>query len=173
MSDKRVPHSCVRDTVGKLSSELLKQQKEEISPIEQARIQLEEYETNLLQVAQQGKDTLPSKDFFLVVLTKKEKLMPNVLRNYFFFRNSCPTPDYDQTVYQYLKNSDAIEFLWTIPSKDTCHLLIDNKLQVAPEEFELLNFVLQFEDGTLYKLAKKLNGEKLNSKFVNELETNN
>ena len=39
-------------------------------------------------------------------------------------------------------------------------LFKQNALQVVDEEKELLRFVLQFDDGTLLKLCKKLNGEE-------------
>lgn len=159
-----------RENLGKISSDLLKKQPDTLSPIEQANTQLKDYEKNLLEVAQDGKKKIMG-DFFIVVLTKKEKLMQNVIRNYFFFRISCPTPDYDQTVYKYSYSEDKIDFIWTIPSKHTCLTFLENRDKIVPEEWGLLKFILEFRDGTLYKKSKKLNGEKFNSKFVNELET--
>jgi hypothetical protein len=35
-----------------------------------------------------------------------------------------------------------------------------NKLDIAQEEWELLKYVLEFEDGTLLKKSKKLNNEQ-------------
>jgi len=55
--------------------------------------------------------------FYVCVITKKERLMDNVLRNYFLARSTCPTPQYDQTVYKYHRDSGAIQFLWVLPSK--------------------------------------------------------
>ena len=92
-------------------------------------------------------------------LTKKEKLLNNVLRNYFFPTQACPTPTWDQAIYHYHSADDRLEFLWVIPSKDTCELFQENALYIVPEEKELLRFVLDFEDGTLLRLAKKLNKE--------------
>ena len=83
----------------------------------------------------------------------------NVVRNYFFYRSSCPTPDYDQAVYYYTKGSDELNFLWVIPSKSFCIHLVDNALTIDKEYKELLGIVLDFNDGTLYNLAKKLNNE--------------
>lgn len=154
-----------RETVGKISTDLLRKA-EPISPIEQMRESLTEYEKNINECLETGKKTFP-KDFFIVVITKKEPLMPNVIRNYFFPRLSCPTPDYDQTVYKYSLKNDHIEFLWVIPSRDTCFLLVDNRHEVAPAEYALLQFVLKFHDGTLFKIAKSLNNEEsLTSPFL-------
>ncbi len=154
-----------RETVGKLSSELLQKESPTHSPIELEREMHTEYEANLFSCIETGKK-MYGNSFYVVVITKRERLMPNVFRNYFFSRSSCPTPDWDQTVYRYEKSCDEIEFLWVIPSKDTCEHLTLNALQVAPEERALLGFVLSFSDGTLFKLAKKLNKEMEHSPLL-------
>lgn len=145
-------------TVGKIASDLLQKEPDSFSPIENMREQLTEYENNLFECIKRYKNSFPF-NFFVVVITKKERLMPNVLRNYFYARASCPTPDYDQIVYHYLHGDEALHFLWVIPSRDTCLLLKENALEVPQSERQLLDFVLDFSDGSLFKLAKKLNGE--------------
>jgi hypothetical protein len=147
-----------RETVGKVSSDLLQKEQTSQSPIELQRAMQEEYVDYLINCVQDHRKIFEG-DFFVIVITKNEKLMPNVFRNYFFARTSCPTPEYDQTVFKYASAEEQIQYLWTIPSKDACIHLRDNALQVVPEERELLKFVLQFGDGTLYKLSKQLNGE--------------
>jgi len=59
-----------------------------------------------------------------------------------------------------------IEFIWTIPSKEACIHLRDNALIVDKSEHGLLQFVLWFEDGTLYRLAKRLNKEEMHSPML-------
>jgi hypothetical protein len=148
-----------RPTVGKLASDLLvKANQNPVSAIDQMQESLTEYDKNIWETVSRGIADF-SADFYVVVITKKERLMQNVIRNYFFCRITCPTPDYDQTVYKYNRADDNIEFIWVIPSKDACHYLIDNALQVDPSERELLQFVFSFADGSLYKRAKQLNGE--------------
>lgn len=159
-----------KKTVGQLSSELLLKTPESDNAIELTDSMLEKYEAELQEAAERGKKIIQDKDFYLVVITKKEPLMQNVLRHYFLFRRSCPTPDYDNTVYIYHQESGDIEFLWTVPDKQTCNLMFDNKHQVDKSEWPLLEFVLKFMDGSLDILAKQLNGEKIGSKIVNELE---
>jgi len=148
-----------RDTVGKKSLELLQKTPDSRDPIEIERELHKNYESNIYQCLDEGKKTYNG-DFFVVVVTKKEPLMQNVLRNFFMHRKSCPTPDYDQTVYHYDPQKSEAEFLWVIPSRDTCVLFKDNALEVVPEEKELLRFILDFDDGTLYKLAKRFNSEQ-------------
>jgi len=151
-----------RETVGKVASDLLIKAPETKSPIEQMREQLSDYEKNIWECAERCKKDFPG-DFYIVVITKNERLMPNVFRNFFYGRLSCPTPDYDQTVYKFKRKDNAPIFMWVIPSRDASFHLKDNALYVAPEERELLKYVLAFEDGTLFKLAKELNGEKLDT----------
>jgi hypothetical protein len=158
-----------RETVGKISQELLQKDPETNSPVELEREMHEDYDKNIFECISEHKKMFPD-DFFIVVITKNERLMPNVFRNFFTARLSCPTPDYDQTVYRYAKKENRIEFLWVIPSRDACFYLKENALSVSQKEKVLLNFVLDFADGTLFKLCKNFNGEKENSP---ELEKGN
>ena len=100
-------------------------------------------------------------DMYVVVITKKEKLLQNVLRNSFHTRSTCPTPDNDQTVFFWHDKTGDLEYLWTIPDAETCAVFSENALQVVPEERQLLGFVLDFLDGTLLQEARRRNGENL------------
>lgn len=156
-----------KETVGKVALELLKKEPETRNPIEQMRESLTDFDKNIHLCIERYKQKFLG-NFYVVVITKKERLMPNVLRNYFTGRITCPTPDYDQAVYRYDKAEDSITFLWVIPSKDTCHLLHANAMQVHPSERDLLKYVLKFIDGSLLKYSKKLNGEQIDSILVME-----
>jgi len=151
-----------KKTVGQASSELLIKALENPATHtveEQMREQLSDYEKNVLEAVETFKKDHPSQDFFVVVLTKKERLMKNVVRNYFFGRSSCPTPDYDQTVYRYSHVLDALDFIWVIPDKPACMFFLQNALHLLPEEKELAKFVYDFRDGTLGQMAAKFNNE--------------
>lgn len=154
-----------RDTVGKISSDLLLKEPESTDPIEIEREMHSDYEKNINECVNQGLKDF-SGDFFVVVITKKEPLMVNVLRNYFFARSTCPTPDYDQAAYHFKRSANVLEFLWVIPSKYVCMYLRENSAEVVKEEWELLNFVLKFYDNTLLGIAKKLNSEADNSNII-------
>lgn len=154
-----------RETVGKYSYDLLQKNPESNDPIELQRSMQEEYFAYLLDCINVNRN-IYEKAFFVVVVTKNEKLMPNVFRNYFYARKSCPTPDYDQTVWRYDISADELEYLWTIPSRDTCYHLKMNALEVVKEEKELLKFVLEFSDGTLFKVAKYYNNEQPDSPLL-------
>lgn len=148
-----------RETVGKVATDLIVKQPETTSALEQMRENLTEYEANLIECVERGKKEI-SGDFYIVVLTKNEQLLQNVFRNFFFTRSSCPTPDWDQTLYKYKRADDNLIYMWTIPSRDACTYLTNNALLVNREERVLCDFVLAFNDGTLMRLAKELNGEK-------------
>lgn len=150
-----------KETVGKLSTDLIIQSKDNShSAYDQMTESLTDYEKNIFKCIESHKAQYP-RDFYVVVITKKEPLMQNVIRNYFLARSTCPTPDYDQTVYLYNKLRDDVEFLWTLPAKDICKDLITDALLIPDEEKELLGYVLSFSDGTLFRLAKRLNGEQM------------
>lgn len=148
----------MKKTVGHHALELQQKTPDTQDPIELQREMHTDYDDNIQMCIGRGQKDMDG-DFFVVVETKKERLMPNVLRNYFFYRHSCPTPTTDQTVYKYHADDNRIEFLWVVPSKDTCLLMKQNALHVPPEEKELLKFVLDYSDGTLLQRAKKENKE--------------
>jgi hypothetical protein len=156
-----------KNTVGKCSRDLLLKEPETRDPIELQREMQKGYEDHIVQCIARGKKDF-SQDFFLVVLTKKERLMQNVLRNYFTCRLSCPTPEWDQTVYHYHRKEEILEFLWVVPSKYTCELFRSNMLSIDKDERDLLRFVLDFEDGTLMRRSKQLNGESASSIIISK-----
>jgi hypothetical protein len=147
-----------KKTVGQASLEL--KEKHDVAtrdPIELERAMHKDYEQEVITCVMRGRQALPHQNFYVVVEVKKERIMDNVIRNLYFYRMSCPTPTYDQTVYKYHHKEEVLEYLWTVPSIDTCQIMKDNILQV--EEKELLEHVLDFADGTLLALAKQLNNE--------------
>jgi len=145
-------------TVGAVARELMLKDTHAQDPVELRREMLEDFEANVYECISLGKKDLIG-DFFVVVLLKKEHLMQNVLRNYFAFRSTCPTPDWDQTVYRYHSSNDTVEILWVVPSKDACRFFMSNAMTIAKDKRDILRYVLDFEDGTLLRIAKKFNGE--------------
>ena len=146
-------------TVGQISTELKEKASDNThTAIDQMREQLSDYEANVIDTVNEGKKKFEG-NFYVVVLTKKERLMDNVIRLYFFVRISCPTPEYDQVVYRYDRKDDRLDFLWVVPSKHTCEMYKAHPLEVPKEEKMLFNFVLDFEDGTLTKKVMAYNNE--------------
>lgn len=149
-----------RPSVGTISSELAQKDPCNHTIAEQGKEQLKDYIPNLIEATNKGKIKLPKQDFYVVVLTKRERLMQNVFRHYFFTRLSCPSPNYDQAVYHYSAIKDEVDFIWVIPDPYTCNYFIENSLTIPTEDKCLLEYIFKFKDGTLDKLARYLNGEK-------------
>lgn len=148
-----------RDTVGKISWDLLANSSVlDHSAEEQMKEQLDTYEANMFEAIERGKKDFPQ-DFYIVVETKKEPKMKNVIRNYFIVRQSCPTPQYDNSVYKYHYATEFCEFLWVLPSKQVYNMMKNRALELPAEERQLLQFVLEDSDGTLLRKCRMLNGE--------------
>jgi len=157
-----------KKTVGEIASELLQKTPESTDPIEIQRECHKDYIENLKQVVDRGIKELGQVDFFVEVDLKKEKLLENVLRNYFLYRKTCPTPGHDQSVYKYHHKSGNLEYLWTVPDKETCDVFARNAHLVVPEERLLLDFVLNFYNGQLLHLSRRMNGENLETGIILE-----
>lgn len=149
-----------KKTLGSIVTDLSGKQQEKVSIIEQQQAMQEEYMKNLFEAVDRGYKKYPG-NFFIHVETKQEKLLDKTFRNYFIDRSTCPTPNYDQSVFRYNRDAGQIEYIWTIPSRDTCFHFKLNALEISPEERELLKYIMYFDDGTLLKLCKKFNNEKL------------
>ncbi len=149
-----------RPSVGTISADLMQKDPGNHTIAEQGKEQLKDYIPNLIEATNKGKRDLPKQDFYIVVLTKRERLMQNVFRHYFFTRMSCPTPDYDQAVYHYSALKDEVEFIWVVPDPVTCQYFLEHSLEIPPEDKCLLEFILKFREGTLDRLARRYNGEK-------------
>ena len=150
----------MKETIGKIAQDLQAKDIIPVNPVEQMQESLTDWDKNIHEAVERGKKDFVS-DFFVVVATKREKLLANVFRNYFMNTIACPTPNYDQTVYHYHNEGDHLEFIWTIPGRYICHFIKENALLLPKEQKELIQFVLDFSDGTLMKKAKLLNKEPL------------
>lgn len=133
--------------------------------VDQMEENLTDYEKNVKECAERGLKEYNS-DFFVVVLTKKERLFQNIYRHFFLHRKSCPTPEFDQTVYHYIYQKDALKYLWTVPDKETSQMYSENAAFIPPQEKQLLHFVLDFNDGTLDRLCRSLNKEPGTSQYL-------
>lgn len=107
-----------------------------------------------------GKKAIPGEDFFIVILQKNERVLHNVLRNYFMYRRTCPTPNYDQIVYRYDHKTDDLHLVWTLPAREVCLVMLENAAFLDPELYELLKYIQDFKEGELARLAFKLNKEE-------------
>lgn len=152
-----------KETVGKVITDIYSARQYEhelgeVQPDENAR-----YLKILHDGVAKGKDMFNT-DFYIEVVKKKERLMPQILpRIWALPRHTCPTPFYDQDCYVYRKKDDVVEFIWAVPDPDTCNDLRRRAGNLGPEDQELLKFVNDFDNKILWKLMKILNNEKEDS----------
>jgi hypothetical protein len=155
----------VKETVGAIAKKLLEKKHETYTAKELEHEMHQDYEKNIYDCIEINKPRYDG-DFYVVVHTTKEPLMPNVIRNVFHATKMCPTPTYDQTVYKYFRRDDKVEFMWVVPAMDICEMFHDNILQIVPADRPLLKYVLDFYDGTLARTAIELNHEADNSRHL-------
>ncbi len=153
-------------TAGDISYELEKRGDQKINPIEMQQAihkgnkSEDSWENQIYNCIKRGIAFYPQdKDFFVVVLFKKERMLKNIVRQQFFYRLSCPTPSWDQVVYKYHRKEERREFIWVVPDKETC-MTIPNFVDVLPtEQIELIHYAKAFNNGALDQRCAFLNGE--------------
>ena len=102
-----------------------------------------------------------SKDFYVVLVNNKERLMQGI-RSLVFTRISCPTPVYSQSVWKYHQDSGQLEYLWTIPGESLYRFILQQAHQFLAdkETRQLAQYVTLMETGELLEWVKKENGNK-------------
>ena len=151
-----------KKTVGQYSYELQQKKDEKINPIDLQReihkgnYNDDSYENQVRIAVERGEKQFEG-DFFVVVLFKKERIMHNVVRQYFFPRKSCPTPEYDQVVYHYFPKEHKLEFVWVVPDKQSVTDLSLMGKDLPGEQRQLVQFAKDFSSGKLDRKCELLN----------------
>lgn len=128
--------------------------------------QLRSYMDNVWTAVERGKKDLEDSIFFVVVTLKGEGILHKTLRNQFFYRRSCPTPTFQQTVFRYLRKDDMLEYLWSIPDPKSAYDYKYYPEAVPPHKYEVLRNVLDYFDGTLDDLCLKFNNEERKPEYL-------
>ena len=149
-----------RETVGKIALDLRSEYKaDDIAPVEDIGKNSTKSTMEELWIAvDRGRHELTG-SFYVCIIQRKDKILTNVIRQQFFYRKSCPTPTYLTSVFFYNRDNDELLFYWSLPSKERCFQMYNNKEFVPPEEYQLLGFVIDFIEGRLDRTAQELNGE--------------
>lgn len=87
--------------------------------------------------------------FYICVITKKERILENVIRNYFFARQTRPSPDYNMALYQYDPVFEKITFEWCLPDPETVDFILANINTLTNEQDQLKDFCLRFKNHML------------------------
>lgn len=151
-------------TIGQHAYELNQKEPDTTRAMDLTEAQASGWDHTIKEAYNLGRKGLPNKDFYIEIQVKWEQIFGRErpqLHQYSFVKNSCPTPQYDQTIYKYHHREDKLEFLWTLPDKDTYNYYVDNAATLHPDRWELLKFVLADKNGELLRQAKILNGESL------------
>lgn len=98
--------------------------------------------------------------YYIVVHHKKEKLLENVIRRYFIARETMPTPQWDQTLWSYNPKTTELKFIWTLPDENTAKWMASNPSELSENHRELVVFIMEFLNKTLYDKYYKLMGNK-------------
>ena len=139
---------------------------DEVSSSELASCMLPDIEKILWQAVDRGRKRFAPKDFFIELAFKVERSVKKTVHNYAIERLSAPTPHYDCSAFKYHYSSDELEFLWVVPDFEACRYVMNNLLNIPEEQKELRDMVVDFYDGTLLKMAKKFNNEKIDSPLL-------
>lgn len=136
-----------------------KQTNERVEVRELSKEMNKDYMSTLVSTALKDKDKYEG-CYYVVVITKVERLITTCIRNLFFTRQSCPTPNCDQTVYKFDPSVEHIELLWVVPSKKLCKRMYKQRFNLSMQRDPLLPFVKFYVEGGLLAKAMELNNEK-------------
>lgn len=136
------------ETVGSVATKLWNSGGKQ-GAVETEREANKEYLSEVHKCVQNAVDKGWDKPFYVVVLTKKERLLRNVVRRYFVARKTMPMPDYDQSLWHYDPRSEQLRYVWTIPDPVYCTELMQAD-DIAPDEAQLAAFVHAFANDQLY-----------------------
>ena len=140
-----------KKTVGEVALDLQKDPYPQ-DVIETQREMLKEYPDELIACAKRH-EKMPEfqnlNHFYLCVQTKRERILTNVVRNYFYARRTRPAPTYDLSLYYYEPKDEKLTFIWCIPDKETCEYMLTYKHELPHDQWQLLDFVEKFTNNTL------------------------
>jgi hypothetical protein len=119
-------------------------------------------EHQFLETIKRGEYKYPHlSHFYVQILVREESMALGRPRRQYLTTIACPTPHYGQTVWKYTSATQDREFLWVIPIRDECERLLEDAVFLSDGDRGLLKYVYEYNDGTLDKICKEQNGEKL------------
>lgn len=148
-----------RKTVGAIVQDNLAKASESYDTRELGQEMTTNFMDKVFEVVEDGKGIYPA-DFFVEVHLRRDRLLQGVMRTQVIHRLTCGSPTYNQSMFKYDRKNNLVDYLWTVPDPQHARSLVINALSLDPQFRDLLQFVLDYEDGTLLKLARKLNNEE-------------
>lgn len=134
-------------TVGQASYELLQKPPEEIHAVD---LQQEMQKSTIDQIQEIiEKHKSYAEEYYIVLMYRKERLIPNVIRQQFIVRKTRPIPDYDCSLFSFNNKTNELIYHWTIPDPDSCAYIMINSTNLSDDHKPLLEFVKKFSEGSL------------------------
>lgn len=92
-------------------------------------------------------------DFFIIVqyLPKRKQEQQGIQINVAALE-AIPTPTFDTTLFKYSYETESLDMLWTLPNEHYAINLYQNREHVAPEDYAILDQVIKYYDGTIFKM---------------------
>jgi hypothetical protein len=108
-----------------------------------------------------------NKDFYVDIAHIKEAGLRKPV-NKIMTKIDCPTPVYAQSVFKYHHLTGTLEFLWTLPTKQSVDEIVANPgaYQFDKEYGRTPKFAILFARGDLDKWVDKENGNKINNVVI-------
>lgn len=145
-----------RPTIGQICTDLEQKTPDTLNAIELTEARVPDIVKEFQSCVQQAiKDFGPDTDFYIEAKLGYTKFR-HATKHLHSARLTCPEPSLDQTVYKYDHKKQDDDLLWQIPDLVTVTFFYRNKLNIVPEQRELLQYVLDFLDGTLHKKWNQL-----------------
>lgn len=100
----------------------------------------------------------PHKDGYIHLNIIKDRAVANYVKMLWVARTSCPDPFYNETVWKYEHADDSVSLLWSLPDPQACKDLLKYQGNAQGYEKVVVDFVVNYKNGTLLELANKENG---------------
>lgn len=137
----------------------MEKQRTDVSISELQETSQKNYMQNVMDKALEFTQKHPG-DCYIVVNGRMHKVFANfgvpVVEERPVARFSCPTPWYDQTVFKFNYKDQALDYLWTVPSKASCDYY---NAYPGEDDIELRRMVKAFQSHQLLHFSMKENGE--------------
>lgn len=138
-----------RKTVGEIALDL-QQDHYQQDVIETQREMQKDYLDELFKCAKRHEEIFGTeKPYYVCVQVKRERLLQNVIRSYFYARRTRPIPDYDLSLYYYDPATEDISFVWCIPDRETVEYILENQHLLSYDHEQLVGFCKSFKANTL------------------------
>jgi hypothetical protein len=146
-----------RETIGKMHSDFLDSIDYPVEILDFTNEYLKIYEKGLEDAANSGSKDYPTGDFYIWVTPTVDKFIKGLPRIKFAISDYAPSPVYNQDLFRYSYATGTLELIWVVPDKETCKEFKNDPLGVDSSHKEMLGYVLDFYDGTLFKKFIGLN----------------